>query len=376
MDINVKSDNQQLSSNRNILESSETIPNGSTQEIVEAVPALPDNAGGNDIVQKSKAFLKYIDKANQMFDSKFDYSKFVYVNAKTRGIINCPIHGEYYQSMDKHTAKNSNGCPKCWMDNKPFPFWLGGKENIPFLVFKEKADKTFPSLYEYDESSYSGLTQKMLITCKEHGVVEVLPTNFLKSKIGCPNCGVIMSRISKTKSYFDFILRANQVHFEKYKYPEIDTLYKNRKSIIKIECPVHGVFLKRANKHLSGHGCSDCRKNLLRDSNIFVGGYSFDFFEEKQHLKNIPATLYLLKINNFYKIGITTKSTMHRIKSLRSNAKHFGEILNIEILATKQNSLFNCFVEEQLILDENKQFRIFKKWSTELLSRIDMEKYF
>ena len=54
--MNTKTNNQQLSLGRNILESSETIPTGSTQGIVEAVPTLPDNAEGNDIVQKLKRF--------------------------------------------------------------------------------------------------------------------------------------------------------------------------------------------------------------------------------------------------------------------------------------------------------------------------------
>lgn len=372
----IQTNNQQRSSNSNILERSETIPNGSTQEIVEAVPALPDNAEGNDIVQKSTAFNKYINKANQMFNNKFDYSKFIYVTAKTKSIIICPIHGEYLQNMDKHTAKNSKGCAQCWNDNRPFPSWFKGKDCTPFSVFKIKADKIFPNLYEYDEKSYNGISKDMSITCKKHGIFKILPSNFLKSKLGCPLCGGEGRSVTKTKSVFNFLGTANLIHDNAYTYPELDVLYKNRKSIIKIECVEHGIFTKKAQKHLAGQGCFECKIKLLIQSDVLVGGYSDNLFKDKPFLKEKPAILYLLKINNYYKIGITSTTVASRINSLKSKAKQFSEIINIEVLNTKNDTLFNCFKTEQQILQENAKFRIFKKWSTELLTRIDVEKYF
>lgn len=74
MNIIQETDNQQPSLDRNIFEGSETIPTGSTQKIVEAVPTLSDNAEGNDIVQRNNAFFKYKQKANLMFNNKFNYS--------------------------------------------------------------------------------------------------------------------------------------------------------------------------------------------------------------------------------------------------------------------------------------------------------------
>lgn len=38
---------------------------------------------------------KFIEKAKDKFGDKFDYSKFIYTNTKTKGIILCPIHGEF-----------------------------------------------------------------------------------------------------------------------------------------------------------------------------------------------------------------------------------------------------------------------------------------
>lgn len=61
MYITLETDNQQPS----FLigeKGSETIPTGSTLEKVEAVNISASNVGDEDIVQKSKAFLKYLER--------------------------------------------------------------------------------------------------------------------------------------------------------------------------------------------------------------------------------------------------------------------------------------------------------------------------
>ncbi len=376
MNLTLETDNQQLSVLRDKDESSETISRESRENFPEAVPTLTDNAEGNDIVHKNKAFEGYIIKANQMFNNKFDYSKFIYVNAKTKGIITCPTHGEFTQNMDKHTTKNSKGCPNCWKDNKPYPTWLGGKDIISFDVFKEKANKIFQNQYEYDEESYSGLTKKTNICCKKHGIVKVLPVNFLKSKRGCPKCGEEGRSVTKTKSSLSFLNKSQLLHDNKYDYPNIESLYKNRKSVVQIVCPKHGLFLKQAQKHLQGQGCFHCRIDSLVKNNILVGGYSENLFSSKPELKNKPAIIYLLRINNFYKIGITTVKLENRIKGIKAKAKLHGESLNVSVLTTCEGILYDCFLLEQRILQENENNRFFKKWSTELLKHIEIEKYF
>ena len=45
---------------------------------------------------------------------KYNYDKFVYVNAHTKSIITCPIHGDFEQTPDAH--KTGSGCKKCWKD--------------------------------------------------------------------------------------------------------------------------------------------------------------------------------------------------------------------------------------------------------------------
>lgn len=55
---------------------------------------------------------KFIEDAKRIHGNKYNYDKFIYVNAKTGGIITCPRHGDFVQSPYLHT-KMKRGCPKC-----------------------------------------------------------------------------------------------------------------------------------------------------------------------------------------------------------------------------------------------------------------------
>jgi len=60
----------------------------------------------------------------------------------------------------------------------------------------------------------------------------------------------------------EFILRAKQIHGDKYDYSKID--YINKHTKICIICPEHGEFWQSPNNHLLGNGCRKCwlEKNL------------------------------------------------------------------------------------------------------------------
>lgn len=66
----------------------------------------PDCAG-----TKRSNISSFIEKAKFLHNNKYDYSKVNYVNAHTKIIITCPIHGDFLQTPNKH-LKNHN-CPKC-----------------------------------------------------------------------------------------------------------------------------------------------------------------------------------------------------------------------------------------------------------------------
>ena len=53
-----------------------------------------------------------------------------------------------------------------------------------------------------------------------------------------------------------FIQKAHQKHGDKYNYDKVD--YKNSRTKIIIQCPIHGEFLQTPSAHLAGCGCPQC----------------------------------------------------------------------------------------------------------------------
>ena len=54
---------------------------------------------------------EFIEESIQIHSDKYDYSKVIYINNKTKVTIICPEHGEFYQRPNDHL--NCIGCPKC-----------------------------------------------------------------------------------------------------------------------------------------------------------------------------------------------------------------------------------------------------------------------
>jgi hypothetical protein len=54
---------------------------------------------------------EWINKASEMHQGRYDYSKVEYINNSTKVCIICPEHGEFWQTPDKHLG--GEGCPIC-----------------------------------------------------------------------------------------------------------------------------------------------------------------------------------------------------------------------------------------------------------------------
>lgn len=319
-------------------------------------------------------------KASKIHNNKYDYSRFDYVNAKTIGLIICPIHGDVYQTPEKHTAKNAKGCQRCWHDIMSISL-KGVKKST--AKFKEKEEflikciEKYGDKFEYNLTNYNGITKNEIeVTCPTHGMFRSTPVNHIMSnnKTGCYQCGMSSKSLSKTKSVGDFKKRCEGVYGNVYQYPDIENLYKNRKSLITVTCSIHGNFEKIAGKHLAGQGCFQCRVEEMVRTGILTGGYSNNVFSQSSWLSNAPAILYYLKINDgkLFKIGITRGHLCNRLRSLKNKSKNF--IKNICIVCTFELPLSKAFNIEQRVLREQECNRVYYKWSTELFKQ-DIQDY-
>lgn len=111
----------------------------------------------------SKLFRKpleiFIDEAKLIHKSKYDYSEFVYVNDRTKGVIICPKHGEFSQAPTHHLR--GRGCPKCsrtvsnksqkWLDSLKIPEdWRENTIKINGKMYKpDGLDKENQIIYEF-----------------------------------------------------------------------------------------------------------------------------------------------------------------------------------------------------------------------------------
>lgn len=319
-----------------------------------------------------KHYENFLEKTKEKFGDKFNYSKFIYVNAKTKGIIICPEHGEFIKTPEKHTDKKSHGCNKCFREyTKTLDrSYVIGKPIITEAIFLEKVNSKFNNRFIYNLNNYNGMTgNNISITCPEHGEFEMYPRAHLLSKGGCNNCSSIIKAKSNTNKYEDSMEVVRNIHNNKYIYPiENKDIYINKRTKIKIICPEHGEFIKSLQKHQSGQACFRCKVNEMVDNKILVGGYSHILFESDPSLKDKDAILYYLSINDgeFYKIGITTIDVKSRARSIKSKSK--GSIRNYEILHTENMTLYEAFLKEQHLLDKHYSKRVFTKWTTELFS--------
>lgn len=102
----------------------------------------------------TKTIDEFITSAQKIHNNKYDYSKFNYINSKTKGIIICPYHGEFMQ--DPHTHLKGSGCPECGKK-------IRNKKTTEQFINEAKlkhGDK-----YSYDKVIYTRKQDKVLIHC-------------------------------------------------------------------------------------------------------------------------------------------------------------------------------------------------------------------
>lgn len=190
--------------------------------------------------------------------------------------------------------------------------------------FITKSIEVHGTKYDYSNTIYKTSREKLTIKCKEHGDWQANPRDHLEGN-GCPLCWKQNRSKIRTKSTEQFIIEANLVHNNKYRYP--NTTYTRNSNKVKIECPSHGEFEQTPNMHLSHkNGCPVCRKeNLKNNSGI---GWSRTSFKER--CGNRLATFYILKCWNdtesFYKLGITT-NTVKRRYDAKSRMPYMYEVI-------------------------------------------------
>jgi very-short-patch-repair endonuclease len=181
----------------------------------------------------------FILKAIKVHGDRYDYSKVNYINAKTKIIIVCKIHGEFIQTPSNHLHKFN--CQKCANNFK---------SNTKSFI--EKAIKIHGDRYDYSKVNYINADTHIIIICKEHGEFMQIPDFHINRKCGCGKCSNNVKLDTKT-----FIEKATKTHKGKYDYSHVN--YINSITPVQIFCKKHGEFRQTPDIHINQKGgCPSC----------------------------------------------------------------------------------------------------------------------
>lgn len=242
---------------------------------------------------------EFVNKSNEIYGGKYDYSKVEYCGTDTKVCIICPEHGEFWQTPYHH-INGKVGCPKC-------------SDNVRLTTeeFIRRAIKKHGCKYDYSNVDYKSSHDKVCIICPEHGEFWVNPGNHLYGS-GCPKCA------GKNKTTDDFVSESIQVHGHLYDYSKSE--YKGANVKITIICPEHGEFLISPHSHLRGRGCPKCSNSMLEkdlmcffDKNNIEYEYqkTFDWLFTYSEKKNASYKMKLDFYLKQYNVAIECQGVQH-----------------------------------------------------------------
>jgi hypothetical protein len=151
---------------------------------------------------------KFIDKHGD----RYDYSKTLYTDSKTKITVTCRIHGDF--TKDVNNFLKGSGCPSCGNALKSQSRIMTNDQ------FIEKANKIHSNFYDYSQTIYVKSNSEVEIECKidNHGIFKQKP-NIHLSGSGCKKCGDLRVLESNTGwKYSDWIKGAEKSkNFDSFK---------------------------------------------------------------------------------------------------------------------------------------------------------------
>lgn len=190
---------------------------------------------------------QFITRARKAHGDKYDYSKVKYKRSKIPVSIICSIHGKFDQTPHGHLK--GHNCPKCGCEN------MASKKRKTVEQFICESQEVHGKCYSYTKVVYEHTTKPVVIVCPIHGDFKKRPNLHLIG-FGCPKC---TKPGRPRKSIKQFIKEATKIHGPIYDYNKLKEIYNH--AMVTIGCSIHGEFIQRADAHLQGASCPQCRSS-------------------------------------------------------------------------------------------------------------------
>lgn len=179
-----------------------------------------------------------INKLNDIFNYKYDYSKFNYIDVKTPCTITCRKHGEFKMKASQHLSKR--GCRECGIESSAL------KRCSDTKTFIKKAMKRLGTTQDiYDRCEYVHARAKVLIKCKKHGYYKITPNDHLTG-YGCKNCAE--ENAFWGESEYEKMCNGRKPVLYKIK------IYNEEEEFVKIGITVEGVYKRFIGNKLKNLG--------------------------------------------------------------------------------------------------------------------------
>ena len=306
----------------------------------------------------------FIAKATNIFNNKYDYSDFEFINMQTKGLVKCNTCLNQWMVRPSHHICYKTHCPECVRKDK----------QMTVTSFKEKAYNLYNNHFDYSEIDDlpKGVQSNISIRCIKHNLIFKQTVHaHLKGRAGCKDCLSIKFSKTKEECIEELKLKPNfeMINFNKFEYKgdrEQITVtcnicntdktilytslktegfkcaclntkleqgkenfiikakdYLDKHTILNLEdydgylkpllfkCNKHGIQFEQTPESISrGYkGCSKCSTEN-------------NSFDKQNYIKtHSQCILYLIQLSNenelFYKIGITHKSVKERFATLK-----------------------------------------------------------
>ena len=190
------------------------------------------------------ASYKFINKAKEIHNDKFDYTQIIYINSKTKITIKCNTCKIIFEQQPYSHLKGY-GCNNCSINNR----------KLTTQCFINKAKEIHNDKYNYDLTNYLSTNEIVNIKCNScNKIFEQIAGLHLSGSGGCLCNYYEELRLKYEK---EFYIKAKKIHNNKYIYDLVE--YFNTNTKIKIICKkCKKIFEQSPNKHLQGKGCSYC----------------------------------------------------------------------------------------------------------------------
>lgn len=204
---------------------------------------------------------EFIERSNTLFNNEYNYDKTVYIDAKTKCVITCKIHGDFLCTPSNHLK--GRGCPKCRYVKSASK----NRSNLQEII--QRANEIHCNKYDYSkikESDYQNNRTKLPIVCHqkdkngvEHGIFYQSMDKHILRGHGCPKCNC------KIRTRENFIEDSIKIHGNSINYDNV--VYNGVHNKVLLECNVCGnKFWQTPHDHLQGNGCPFCKESKLEKS--------------------------------------------------------------------------------------------------------------